>query len=133
MNYGQTCHAGTGIYVHDDVYDQFIEKYTAKMKTLKLGDNFDKGTDQGPMNSKMQFDKILGYLDSGRSEGATIHLGGNAAPISKDGGYFIEPTIFTNATPDMKVGCSSTPLTLRCADKPWIMREEIIGLVFSIG
>ena len=103
MNFGQTCHAGTRIYVHEDVYDQFVDAYTAKMKTLKVGDNFDKGVDQGPMNSKMQYDKILGYLKVGKEEGATVHLGGNAADIGQDGGYYIEPTIFTNVKPEMKV------------------------------
>ena len=78
MNFGQTCHAGTRIYVHEKVYDEFVEAYTARMKTTKVGDNFDRDMDQGPQNSKMQYDKILGYISSGKDEGATIHLGGNA-------------------------------------------------------
>lgn len=118
MNHGQTCHAGTRIYVHEDVYDEFLAAYTERFKKITVGDNFDKNVDQGPQNSRMQYDKILGYLDSGRSEGATVHLGGNAAK-SKDGkvgGYFIEPTIFTDVTPNMT-----------------IMREEIFGPVVAIA
>lgn len=103
MNFGQTCHAGTRIYVHEDVYDKFVEAYTARMKKIKVGDNFDPSVDQGPQNSKMQYEKILGYIEAGKKEGATVHLGGNVAQTGSDGGYYIEPTIFTNVKPEMKV------------------------------
>lgn len=119
MNFGQTCHAGTRIYVHEDVYDEFLAAYTARLKKMTVGDNFDKSVDQGPQNSKMQYDKILGYIDSGKSEGATIHLGGNAIKESgsdKKNGYYIEPTIFTDVKANMK-----------------IMREEIFGPVVAIA
>jgi aldehyde dehydrogenase (NAD+) len=89
MNFGQTCHAGTRIYVHEDVYDRFLEAYTTKMKSITVGDNFGKQTDQGPQNSKMQYEKILGYIDSGKQEGAKLHLGGNKVQ-TENGGYFIE-------------------------------------------
>ena len=103
MNFGQTCHAGTRIYVHEDVYDSFLSAYTARMSKIKVGDNFSKDTDQGPQNSKIQYDKVLGYIESGKAEGAKVHLGGNSSPAGKDGGYYIEPTIFTDVKPDMKV------------------------------
>ena len=115
MNYGQTCHAGTRIYVHEDVYDEFLAAYTARLQKMRVGDNFDKNNDQGPQNSKMQYDKILGYIESGKSEGATVHLGGNAIK-GESSGYFIEPTIFTDVTANMK-----------------IMREEIFGPVVAIA
>lgn len=103
MNFGQTCHAGTRIYVHEDIYDQFVNKFTARMSKLKVGDNFDENVDQGPQNSKMQYDKILGYIESGKQEGAKVQLGGKAAQVGQDGGYYIEPTIFVDAKPHMKV------------------------------
>jgi aldehyde dehydrogenase (NAD+) len=114
MNFGQTCHAGTRIYVHEDVYDEFIDAYTAKMKAIRVGDNFDREIDQGPQNSKMQYDKILDYIESGKTEGAKVHLGGKAANGGK--GYFIEPTIFTDVKSNMK-----------------IMREEIFGPVVAVA
>jgi len=101
MNYGQTCHAGTRIYVHEEVYDKFIEKFTERMKKITVGSQFDK-VDQGPQNSQMQYEKILGYIESAKSEGATCHLGGKAHG-SAGQGYFIQPTIFTDVKPDMKV------------------------------
>lgn len=116
MNFGQTCHAGTRIYVHEDVYDEFLAKYTERMRTVKVGDNFDASTDQGPMNSRMQFDKILGFIESGKKEGATVHLGGKPAKAAEQGGYHIEPTIFTNTTPDME-----------------IVKEEIFGPVVVVS
>ena len=112
MNFGQTCHAGTRIYVHESVYEKFLGAYTERMKNIKVGKPFEAGVDQGPMNSKMQYDKILSYIDSGISEGATVHLGGK--PSESQEGYHIQPTIFTNVKPDMKV--SRTELRRRCLD-----------------
>ncbi|KAL4803339.1 aldehyde dehydrogenase domain-containing protein, partial [Aspergillus unguis] len=114
MNFGQTCHAGTRIYVHEDVYDEFLAQFTKTMSALNVGHPFDKSTNQGPQNSQMQYDKILGYIDSGINEGATVHLGGKA--IDKNGGYYIQPTIFTDVRPEMN-----------------IMREEIFGPVVAIA
>jgi aldehyde dehydrogenase (NAD+) len=95
------CHAGTRIYVHEDIYDAFLAAFAAKMATVKVGTNFSSETDQGPQINKPQYDKILGYIETSKEEGATLHLGGH--PLPRDGGYFIEPTIFTDVTPDMKV------------------------------
>lgn len=114
MNFGQTCHAGTRIYVHEDVYDEFLKAYTAKMKAITVGDNFDSKNSQGPQNSQMQFEKISSYLQAGKDEGATVHLGGNAK--SSPEGYYIEPTIFTDVTPNMK-----------------IVKEEIFGPVVVVS
>ena len=101
MNSGQVCHAGTRIYVHKDVYEKFLNAYTERMKTVKVGSQFEEGVDQGPINSRMQYDKILSYIDSGIKDGATVHLGGK--PYESKQGYHIQPTVFTNVKPDMKV------------------------------
>lgn len=102
MNYGQTCHAGTRIYAHESIYDRFVEAFTKRMSQIKVGDIFDESVDQGPQNSKMQYEKILGYIESRRSEGATIALGGEISKAGEGNGYFIQPTIFTNVKPEMK-------------------------------
>ena len=101
MNFGQTCHAGTRIYVHESIYERFLSAYTERMKSIKVGKPFEAGVDQGPMNSKMQYDKIRSYIESGINEGATVHLGGK--PSENQQGYHIQPTIFTNVKPNMKV------------------------------
>jgi aldehyde dehydrogenase (NAD+) len=105
MNFGQTCHAGTRIYVHEDIYDDFVSAYVKRMSSLKVGDNFNPETDQGPQNSRMQYEKILDYIKSGQQEGATLVAGGRAVRTegAAEGGYFIEPTVFTDVKPDMKV------------------------------
>ena len=115
MNYGQTCHAGTRIYVHEEVYDKFCELFTERMKKVVVGDNFDEKTDQGPQNSKLQYDKIQSYLESGKKEGATVALGGGVHGKEGDPGFFIQPTIFTDVKPSMK-----------------IVQDEIFGPVVTI-
>ncbi|CAK7211092.1 hypothetical protein SCUCBS95973_001013 [Sporothrix curviconia] len=81
--------------------------FTARIAALKVGGNFDRAVDQGPVNSKMQYDKILGYIARGRQEGAAVHLGGgpdaDASRGSGGKGYYVEPTIFTNVMPDMAI------------------------------
>lgn len=99
-NHGQACCAGTRIFVQEGIYDEFLKKFTEKAKQIKLGDPFGEGTDQGPQVSQIQFDRIMGYIDSGKADGATVHLGGNR---HGNEGYFINPTIFTDTKPDMKI------------------------------
>ncbi|EAU92000.2 aldehyde dehydrogenase [Coprinopsis cinerea okayama7 len=82
------------------VYDEFLQKFTEKAKSIKIGDPFDEGIDQGPQISKIQYDRIMGYIDSGKADGAHVHLGGGRVG---EEGYFIEPTIFTNVSAEMKI------------------------------
>ncbi|KAK1230167.1 hypothetical protein PQX77_006761 [Marasmius sp. AFHP31] len=99
-NHGQACCAGTRIFVQSGIYDKFLQKFTEKSKQIKLGDPFAKDTDQGPQVSQVQYDRIMGYIDSGKEQGATVHLGGDRHGQE---GYFINPTIFTDTRPDMKI------------------------------
>lgn len=91
MNYGQTCHAGTRIYVHEDIYDEFLSAYTEKMKKIRVGDNFGEKTDQGPHNSKVQYDKIMQYIEQGKKEGATLHMGGDSG--GGKNGYYVNVSV----------------------------------------
>ncbi|KAG2015058.1 aldehyde dehydrogenase [Coprinopsis cinerea AmutBmut pab1-1] len=88
------------IFVQSGVYDEFLQKFTEKAKSIKIGDPFDEGIDQGPQISKIQYDRIMGYIDSGKADGAHVHLGGGRVG---EEGYFIEPTIFTNVSAEMKI------------------------------
>jgi aldehyde dehydrogenase (NAD+) len=109
FNHGQCCCAGSRIYVQSGIYDEFLVKFTERVKAIKVGDPFAPGVDQGPQVSQIQYDRIMGYIGSGKEDGATVHLGGDRVGAE---GYFIEPTIFTNTKPDMKIA-----------------REEIFGPV----
>ncbi|ANB13617.1 aldehyde dehydrogenase (NAD(P)(+)) ALD5 [Sugiyamaella lignohabitans] len=114
-NQGQTCTAMSRYYVHEAVYDKFVELYKQQVLTKsKVGHPFDEDTFQGPQVSEVQQKRVLGYIESGKSEGAKVVIGGNV-PKSLSNGFFVEPTIFSDVTDDMK-----------------IMREEIFGPVASI-
>ncbi|KAJ7474916.1 aldehyde dehydrogenase [Mycena latifolia] len=113
-NMGQSCVAGSRIFVQEGIYPQFIEKFTAVVKGLgsATGDPFNSTTQHGPQVSKVQFDRIMGYIASGKESGATVQIGGDRHGTE---GFFIQPTIFTDCTPDMK-----------------IVQEEIFGPVAAV-
>jgi aldehyde dehydrogenase (NAD+) len=99
-NHGQACCAGSRIFVQAGIYDEFLKRLTAKAKSIKVGDPFDLNIDQGPQVSQIQYDRIMGYIESGKKEGATLLQGGDRNGTE---GYFINPTIFTDVKPDMKI------------------------------
>lgn len=112
-NHGQICCAGSRIFVQEGIYDKFLEAFKKRAEANKVGDPFLEETFQGPQVSQLQYDRVMSYIDSGRTEGATVVTGGSRLG---DKGYFIQPTIFSDVRPDMK-----------------IMREEIFGPVCAIA
>ena len=99
FNHGQCCCAGSRVYVEEAIYDQFMEKMTATVKALQVGDPFAQNTFQGPQVSQLQYDRIMEYIESGKKDG-NLHVGG----VRKgDQGYFIEPTIFTDVDHNAKI------------------------------
>jgi aldehyde dehydrogenase (NAD+) len=99
--------------VQEGIYDKFMEAFVKRAKQNKLGDVFNADTFQGPQISQVQYDRIMGYIKAGKEEGAKLETGGERFGNK---GYFIEPTVFSNCTPDMK-----------------IMREEIFGPVCAVA
>jgi len=112
FNMGQCCVAGSRTMVHESIYDEYVERAVERAKKKVVGNPFQDDVDQGPQVDKAQFDKILGYIDAGKRDGAKLAIGGEKAA---DKGYFIQPTIFTDVGDDMK-----------------ICREEIFGPVMSV-
>ncbi|KAI8889564.1 aldehyde dehydrogenase [Backusella circina FSU 941] len=112
-NHGQSCNAGSRIFVHESVHDKFVELFIEETKKIKIGDPFDDETFQGPQINKSQFDKILSYIEIGKNEGAKVAYGGKRWG---NRGYYVEPTVFINCNNNMRV-----------------MREEIFGPVVAIG
>jgi acyl-CoA reductase-like NAD-dependent aldehyde dehydrogenase len=101
---GQMCESGTRLLVPEDRHDEIVERLVARARTIKLGDPLDYDTDMGPVISGRQQERILGYLQQARADGATIALGGGepqGPEFAK--GFWIEPTIITNVTNDMQV------------------------------
>ncbi|PLS07194.1 aldehyde dehydrogenase family protein [Neobacillus cucumis] len=104
LHSGQLCESGTRLFVPDALYDQVVAGLTALASNLKLGNPLDPTTDVGPVISKKQKEAILGFIDSGKQEGATLVCGGKEVIVPGcEQGHFIEPTIFTNVTNDMKI------------------------------
>ncbi|KAI6034640.1 aldehyde dehydrogenase [Pisolithus microcarpus] len=100
LNQGQSCLAGSRIFVQEGIYDEFLKRFTDKSRSIKVGDPFAPDTFQGPQVSKIQYDRIMGYIDSGKKDGARIHIGGERHGSE---GYFIQPTIFLDTHPDMRI------------------------------
>ncbi|MGO1971879.1 MAG: aldehyde dehydrogenase family protein [Propionibacteriaceae bacterium] len=111
FNQGQVCCAGSRLLVQESIADEFVERLKSRVETLRVGDPMDKNTDVGAINSKLQLDRINALVDAGSAEGAEIWS--SACPLPK-GGYFVSPTIFTGASPSMRIS-----------------REEIFGPVLT--
>ncbi|MCB0723136.1 MAG: aldehyde dehydrogenase [Ignavibacteriae bacterium] len=109
---GQCCEGGTRLLIQESIYDEFITKMKDKMSRMKIGDPMDKTTDVGPVVSQEQFDRVMGYIELAKEEGAEALTGGKR---SGDKGFFIEPTVFVNAENSMKH-----------------VQEEIFGPVISV-
>ncbi len=103
-NSGQSCEARSRLYVHEDVYEEFMSKFVEKTKKLQLGNPFDKTTHMGAIIDQDQLDTIDGYVQSAKKEGAEILAGGNVTkPEGYENGFWYEPTIIANVTHDMNV------------------------------
>ena len=113
---GQVCSSGSRILVEESIYDKFVSRYVERAKQINVGPGDDPNTEMGPLVSQQHLEKVLSYIEIGKEEGARIACGGNR--ITKDGlekGYFVEPTVFVDVNPDMR-----------------IVREEIFGPVVVI-
>lgn len=112
LNMGQCCIAGSRVFVHEKIYDEFVARSVETSKKRKVGDPFAADTDQGPQIDGDQFKKILHYIDLGKKEGAKLVTGGKRHGSK---GWFVEPTVFADVKDDMTIA-----------------KEEIFGPVMSI-
>lgn len=116
LNSGQACESGTRLLVHESIHDQLLDKLASISNAMVLGDPMDPATGMGPMSTGSHCSKVLGYIESAVAEGARIVCGGKRAQVSGcEGGFFVEPTVISDVTNDMKVA-----------------REEIFGPVISV-
>lgn len=112
FNQGQCCCAGSRLFVEESLHEDFTARLVDIAKTRTVGDPFDPETQQGPQVSLEQFDRVMGYIDKGKREGAKMLCGGSRVG---DRGYFIEPTVFDGVNDDMTIA-----------------NEEIFGPVMSV-
>ena len=109
---GQTCMAGSRLIVHADVHDELVKRVAGRAEQIKLGDPTDPTTEMGPVANRPQYEKVLGYLETARREGAVVASGGE--PDARLGGLFVKPTVFTGVDPE-----------------DTIVREEVFGPVLA--
>ena len=104
FNQGQVCCAGSRIFVQEGIYDEFVEKLAQAFKSVKVGDPMCMQTQMGSQINQKQLQKILSYVDIGKSEGARVLTGGEAAEVEGcAGGAFMQPTLLVDVTNDMRV------------------------------
>jgi aldehyde dehydrogenase (NAD+) len=114
-NSGQICTAGTRLFVQRSIQQEFVERLAAFTKTLRVGNGLDPQVQMGPLISQQQLDRVMGYVQGAVPEGATLVAGGSRLGGDLADGYYIEPTVFSNVTPNMRIA-----------------REEIFGPVISV-
>ncbi|QNN22189.1 aldehyde dehydrogenase family protein [Planctomycetales bacterium ZRK34] len=112
FNQGEVCCAGSRLFVEEAVHAEFVDRFKQMAESRRIGDPFDPATEQGAQISQEQFDKIMGYIESGKKEGAQCITGGERVG---DKGWFIKPTIFDHVNNDMRIA-----------------RDEIFGPVVTV-
>jgi acyl-CoA reductase-like NAD-dependent aldehyde dehydrogenase len=115
LNSGQTCTAATRLLVEKSIHDQFVDSVVQASNTMTLGHGLASETRMGPVVSQEQLDRVMGYIDIGKKEGAKVATGGERADGELSNGFFIKPTVFTDVKPEMR-----------------IYQEEIFGPVLSV-
>jgi acyl-CoA reductase-like NAD-dependent aldehyde dehydrogenase len=111
---GQSCGSNSRVFVHDDLYEDFLGAAGARLDAMRVGCAYDPSTEMGPLVTQAHYDRVRGYVDAGREEGARLVAGGGR-PDGLDGGYFLRPTLFADVAPGMRIA-----------------REEIFGPVMSV-
>jgi acyl-CoA reductase-like NAD-dependent aldehyde dehydrogenase len=114
-NTGQACTAGSRLLVHEKIRDEFVEKLVKRAAGFVPGDPLDPKTRLGPLVSAEQLDRVMGYIAQGKSEGASLLMGGDRVEVNGKAGYFLNPTIFGDVGSEMVIAC-----------------EEIFGPVLAV-
>jgi aldehyde dehydrogenase (NAD+) len=109
---GQYCMAGTRVFVHESIYDTFVARAAEMAKNRVVGDPYEQGVEAGPLVNKKQLERVMGYIECGKEEGARLVAGGERMDRE---GFFVETTIFADVTDEMTIA-----------------QEEIFGPVMSI-
>ncbi|SPF43125.1 Betaine aldehyde dehydrogenase [Candidatus Desulfosporosinus infrequens] len=116
INQGEVCSAGSRLLLEESIHDQFLERLVERTKKIKIGPGLEEGVEMGPLISETHMNRVLEYIELGKREGAKLLCGGHRILEGNlEKGYFVEPTIFANTSPDMR-----------------IVQEEIFGPVLVV-
>ncbi|MGZ3499620.1 MAG: aldehyde dehydrogenase family protein [Vulcanimicrobiaceae bacterium] len=114
-NAGQVCSAGSRLVIEESLHDRFMDRLVERARKIRIGDGFDPETEMGPLISRAHMEKVEGFIRAGMDEGAKLLCGGTRLRGRLEQGNFIEPTIFSQTTPNMR-----------------IVQEEIFGPVLAV-
>ena len=111
---GQSCQSNSRVFVHEDIYDRYLDQLVRGVEALKVGDPMQEDTDMGPMAFEAHYNRVMAYIEAGKQEGARLLTGGGRPPHMTKG-FYVQPTVFADVTMDMRIA-----------------REEIFGPVISV-
>ncbi|MBD2782170.1 aldehyde dehydrogenase family protein [Xenorhabdus sp. 42] len=128
LNQGQACESGSRLFLHRDIYDEFLKSLKTVFESVKVGDPMSAETEMGSQVSEEQMKTILGYIDLAKQEGATVLTGGKRITgEGYDDGFFIQPTILTNVTNNMRVAQEEIFGPVLCVI-PFSHEEDVIAM-----
>jgi betaine-aldehyde dehydrogenase len=126
---GQSCTAGSRLFLHASVFDRFLDRLTTKLGQLRIGDPLDEATDMGALINRKQFDRVCGYIQDGLGQpGARVLIGGlppAEGPLAA--GYFIQPTVFAQASNDWRIAREEIFGPVQVAI-PWTDEDEVVRM-----
>ncbi|DBB03400.1 hypothetical protein WJX82_007438 [Trebouxia sp. C0006] len=122
VNSGQFCTAGSRLFVHEDIYDEFMAKSVKRAQSRSIGDPFQVTTEQGPIAFKEHFDKVLALIEAGKEEGAKLLTGGHQLG---DSGFYIQPTLFGDVRDGMRIAQEEIFGPVQCC-MPWRDADEVV-------
>ncbi len=125
---GQSCGSTSRLLLHESVHDSFVERVAARLQRLRLGDPTDPASEMGPVNSRRQHERVMGFIDSARREGARLVTGGRRPPGEPfRAGYWVEPTLYDGVEASMRVAREEVFGPIVCALR-WSTEEQAVAL-----
>jgi acyl-CoA reductase-like NAD-dependent aldehyde dehydrogenase len=125
---GQSCGSTSRLLLHESIHDAFVERVAVRLRALRLGDPVDPASEMGPVNSRRQHERVMGFVESARAEGARLVTGGRRPPGEAfRRGYWVEPTLYDRVDPSMRVAREEVFGPIVCALR-WSSEDEAVAL-----